>query len=220
MRILADIEQGSPEWHAERIGRATASLAAEIVTPKTGEISASARGVIAKLVADSIWPGEDIPEFKSAAMLRGTDLEHEAREAFRAETGLTVREVGIVIADDNICACSPDGLILAPESMGVEYLGGLEIKCPLKDKHARWVMDGVLPAEYRPQVHWSLAVTGFDEWHFWSFHPAYRPFHLIVKRDDYTAKVEKALASFVQQYRDAMTAAKPKLQIPAELAAA
>jgi len=145
-------------------------------------------------------------------MRRGTELEPIAREAFQAETGYDVSKIGLCVADDNICACSPDGLIVR----GQAFDGGLEIKCPLKETHVAYCLAGELPPEYKPQVHWSLAVTGLKIWHFWSFHPHYKPLHVIVERDEYTAKVERAMREFVAMYREAYEKAKRDVFIPVE----
>ena len=211
MKILL-CEQGSEEWHKERNGRATASHASDIITPAKGELSKSAQKYIAALIAECGWAGKDIEEFETKAMQRGSELEPAAREAFEAQTGLKVTEVGLCVADDNICACSPDGLIYEDKKL----IAGLEIKCPLKATHVEYLLAGELPGEYKGQVHWSLAVTGLSEWHFWSFHPCYKPLHLVVRRDGYTAKVEAAMAEFVAMYRAAYDVAKVRAFIPAQ----
>jgi len=57
-----------------------------------------------------------------------------------------------------------------------------------------------------------MAVTGLDEYHFFSYFPGLAPLHLIVRRDDYTQKLTDALDRFVIEYgayRERMT---PKLQ--------
>lgn len=214
MKVITDIEQGSGEWHELRRGKPTASRASDIITPAKGDFSKSARKYLFALIAECGWEGKDIPEFTTAAMARGTAMEAEAREAFIAEKGLDVVEVGLCVADDNICACSPDGLIRGSDG---EWLAGLEIKCPLKEAHAEYVLEGGLPDAYKAQVHWSLAVTGLSEWHFWSYHPCFKPLHVLVKRDAYTAKVEASMAEFVRQYREAYAAAKSNLFLPKEL---
>lgn len=214
MKVFNEMVQGSDEWKAIRKGKPTASNASDIITPAKGEMSRSARKYIFSLIADCGIPGEDIPEFETLAMNRGKEMEPEAREAFATETGLSVVEVGLIVADDNICACSPDGLIRACED---RWAAGLEIKCPLKDAHTEYVLEGVLPDAHKAQVHWSLAVTGFQKWHFWSWHPRAKPLHVIVERDAYTAKVEEAMREFVNQYREAYALAKEKVFIPVEL---
>lgn len=216
MKIFADIVQGTDEWKAIRKGKPTASRFGDIITAAKGELSKSAVPYIRELIGECFVPDwEDWQGNKFTD--RGKEYEPEAREAFAAETGLDVQEVGFVLADDGICGCSPDALILDAAGNPVS---GLELKCPIPKTHIGYVMEGGLPDDYKQQVHGSMAVTGLSEWHFWSYFPGLKPLHVVVQRDDYTAKVEAALSKFVAQYRDAMTAAKPKLQIPAELLAA
>ncbi len=205
MKIYKDIVQGSDEWLAIRKGRPTASRFSDIITA-TGLPSKSVEPYIRELIAEcfcpdfSAWAGSIYTD-------RGVAMEPEAREAFSKETGLMVEQVGFVLSDDGVCGCSPDSLIEG-------HKAGLEIKCPTPKAHVGYVLDGVLPSDYRQQVHGSMAITGLKEWHFWSYFPGMKPLHLIVKRDGYTDKVEAALADFIIRYKAAMTAAIPKLQLP------
>src|SRR5260221_147329 len=139
MKVYPDIIQGSDEWLQFRIGKPSASRASDIITAAKGDYSKSARKYICSLIADCFSPEEDVPKFETLAMTRGKDLEPVSRDAFRAETGLSVVEVGFVMSDDGICGCSPDGLI--PDGAG-GWLAGLEIKCPLKEVHAEYVFEG------------------------------------------------------------------------------
>lgn len=213
MNVLTDIIQGSAEWFEARRGKPSASHASEVITAVKGELSKSARKYIYSLIADCFSPGDDVPKFETCAMRRGKELEPIARDAFRAETGLPVVEVGLVVASNGICVCSPDGLIYRD---GIP-VSGVEIKCKTKDVHTEYVLEGVLPEEFKQQLHWSMAVTEVDEWNFWSFHPCLKPFHVVVQRDSYTAKVEAAITEFVPQYKAAYALALKKLCIPVGL---
>jgi len=208
MKIYKDIVQGTEEWAAIRKGRPTASRFSEIITP-TGLPSKSSHGYIRELIGECFcpdwqaWTGNIYTD-------RGVQLEPEAREAFGKYSGLTLEQVGFVIGDDGACGCSPDSLVMG----NGQAVAGLEIKCPIPKTHVGYVLDGELPSEYVAQVHGSMAVTGLNEWHFWSYFPGMKAFHVLVKRDDYTAKMEAALKEFVQKYKTAMAQAVPKLKIP------
>lgn len=208
MKIYRDIVQGTEEWAAIRKGRPTASRFSEIITP-TGLPSKSAYGYIRELIAECFCP--DWQAWTGSIYTdRGTQLEPEAREAFAKHTGLTLEQVGFVIGSDGVCGCSPDSIIT---ENGVP-VSGLEIKCPIPKTHVGYVLDGELPSEYTAQVHGSMAVTGLNEWHFWSYFPGLKPFHMIAKRNEYTAKMEVAIAEFVQKYKAATAQAVPKLKMP------
>lgn len=207
MKIYRDLTQGTPEWLAIRKGRPTASRFSEIITA-TGLPSKSADGYMRELIAECFCP--DFVSWRgNADTERGQELEPEARVAFSNATGLTLDIVGFVIADDGTCGCSPDSLILG----GSGHIAGVEIKCPTPKTHVGYVLDGVLPDVYKQQVHGSMAITGLDTWHFWSYFPGLKPLHVVVHRDGYTDKVAVLLAAFVRDYKAAMSAAIPKLKV-------
>lgn len=210
MKIFRDLIQGSDEWKAVRKGKPTASRFSDIITAAKGELSKSATGYIRELIGECYCPDWE-PWHGNQFMDRGKELEPEARECFIAEIMLDVREVGFVLGPDGICGCSPDGLIY---ENGIP-VSGVEIKCPIPKTHVGYIMDGGLPDDYKQQVHGSLAITGLNEWHFWSYFPGMRPHHVIVHRDEYTAKVESALKEFVAKYREAMEVANQKVKLPA-----
>ena len=206
--------QQSEEWFAIRKGRPTASQFKKIITPAKGELSKQADKYIIELIAECFCP-------TYAAFIgnnwtdRGNELEPEARKAFEDHTGLFVEQVGFVTQGDNgawkhAVGCSPDGLL---KNDAGEYVAGLEIKCPSPTTHVEYVLNGVLPDEYKPQVHGSLAVTGLPRWHFWSYYPGMQPLHVVVERDSYTDKLTAALDKFLIDYGAAREKAIPKLQI-------
>lgn len=209
MKIFRDLEQGSEQWKAIRKGKPTASRFSDIITSSKGELSKSANGYIRELIGECFCPDWE-PWQGNFFTERGKELEAEALDAFTATTELNVERVGFVLADDGICGCSPDALIVGTDG---QPIAGVEIKCPAPKTHIGYVLDGGLPAEYRQQVHGSLAVTGLPEWRFWSYFPGLRPLHVVVTPDDYTAKIKAALADFVTLYRREMEAAIPKLKI-------
>lgn len=209
MKIYRDIVQGSEEWLAIRAGKPTASRFSDIITAARGELSKSSKGYIRELIGACFcpdfeyWSGNKYTE-------HGKEFEQEARDAFTAETGFKIEQVGFCLSDDGVSGCSPDGLIVDADG---NVIGGVEIKCPSPKTHVGYVLDGVLPDDYKQQVHGSMAVTGLNVWHFWSYLPGMRHFHLEVKRDEYTDKVAASIAAFVADYKAAMTAAVPKLKI-------
>lgn len=207
MTVYKDIIQGSDEWHAIRKGRPTASNFDQIVTA-TGLPSKSAGPYIRELIAECFCP--DFPTWAgNNATERGQLIEPEAREAFAKETGLAPETVGFVIADDGVCGCSPDSLL----TMDGKYVAGLEIKSPSPKAHVGYVLDGVLPAAYAQQVHGSMVITGLDQWHFWSYFPGMKSLHVVVTRNEYTAKIAHAIKGFVSLYKDEMALAIPRLKL-------
>jgi len=211
MNIHQGFIQGSEEWFALRRGRVTASQFKRIITPAKGEYSKQAHDYMRDLLVECFTP--DYARFLGNWMTeRGTEMEPEARKAFEVHTGITTEQVAFVTSTrwKDVVGCSPDSLI--KDDSG-EYVAGLEIKCPSPFTHAEYIEAGTLPDEYKAQVHGSMAVTGLNRWHFWSYYPGLAPFHLVVDRDDYTAKLEAALDRFVCEYAAYRTRMTPKLKM-------
>lgn len=206
MKIWKQMEQRSEEWFRTRAGRITASNLKKILTP-TGQLSKQSEDYIYELCAACVRPDEIVFEGNFHTD-RGNELEPVARELFIERTGYDVRQVGFVTHDDSpVLGCSPDGLIYENDIP----VAGLEIKCPLGKNHARYLVEGVLPAEYKAQVHGSMVVTGLDVWHFMSFNPGFEPFIIEVKRDAYTEKLGEAMVNFAKYYLGKMKIIIPKL---------
>lgn len=197
MTIYDNLIQGSEEWFQARKGRATASKASMVLTP-TGKPSASRIKYMRSLAAECVV--DDPMEFMGNKFTDwGNEHESDARALFSRESGLQVKEVGFCVRKDNIIGCSPDGLILCPDN---GFSAGLEIKCPSRDKHVEYIMEGELPSEYKLQVHWSLAVTGLPKWWFMSYFPGLNPFIFLVERDEFTEKVESVMDEFIVEYAE------------------
>ena len=189
MIIYDEIDQMSQEWFELKAGIPSASNASKILTP-TGKLSAQSEGLMNALIAERLGFGDD-PIEPNEWMLRGIELEAEARDLFRFETGLDTRQVAWITNDDGTAGCSPDGLAeLRTITVGVE------IKCPKASTHIGYLRAGKLPAYYAPQVHWSMAVTGIRQWYFMSYYPGLDPLVKLVEADEYTDKVAEALAQF------------------------
>jgi putative phage-type endonuclease len=194
--IHPNMIQQSEEWFRIRKGRITASNADRILTP-TGKDSSQWDSYAIELIAECIRPDE-LPAFIGNLHTdRGNELEPEARALFSEMMGWEVREVGFVTREDGVVGCSPDGLIY----MGDTPIAGVEIKCPMAKKHVGYIVEGGVPAEYRPQVHFSMAVTGLP-WHFMSYCPGILPHVVFVQPDEYTAKMRNAIDRFLIYYAE------------------
>lgn len=163
--------QGSPEWHAARLGRVTASRFADILTEprsaadkKAGNLSATAQSYLLDLVAETLT-GQCQGFEGNKATQWGNDNEPAAVEVYEAVTGHVCHEVGFVEHPvDALIGGSPDRLIAED--------GGLEIKCPFNTRvHLGYLLDGALPREYEAQVQGLLWITGREWWDFVSYDP-------------------------------------------------
>ncbi len=101
------------------------------------------------------------------AMERGTNLEPQARDWYRFETGFDVQQVGFVYTDEQKASgCSPDGLCADR---------GVEIKCPLRKNSVAFVMHmrrtGRVPTDHFAQVQFQMWVCGLSIYDFCVFNP-------------------------------------------------
>lgn len=190
--ILSSFQQGSPEWHAARCGVVTASNFKAVLTKGSGKTRANyMRKLAEEIITGRVAP----PAFESEAMQRGVDLEPDARQAYEAQTGRSVREVGIAyLNDDKRVAASPDGLIHED--------GGLEIKCPLPRTHEKYWQEGRVPQIYMPQIQGNLWVTGRKWWDFVSYAPEFGParrilLHRVERDDSYIERLSIEIHRFI-----------------------
>lgn len=157
------IEQGTPEWFAERLGKATASRIADIIARTKSGYSTSRANYAAQLIAERLT-GHAQESYTNAAMQWGTETEPHARAAYEFHSDQTVELCGF-IAHPKIAmsGASPDGL--------VGTAGLLEIKCPNTATHIDTLLGGKTPEKYITQMQWQMACTGRAWCDFVSFDP-------------------------------------------------
>jgi putative phage-type endonuclease len=160
---MSEIIQGSPEWHAMRVGRVTASRVADIIRKTKSGYSTSRANYLAELIAEKLT-GAPAPHFISDAMRFGTENEPNARAAYEFKTAMEVQSVGFVIHPViRDSGASPDGLV------GTEGL--VEFKSPLTSTHIETLLTGKIDPDYITQCQWQMACTS-RKWCDWvSFDP-------------------------------------------------
>lgn len=170
-----DIEQGSESWFAIRAGKITGT---RFATCMMGDTTKGYKDLINELAGETISGTKD-DTYSNAIMQRGIDMEPEARFAYEQITGNEVEEVGFCLMDEyeDWVGISPDGLIHETE-------GIIEIKCPLIKTHVGYIEKGVLPNEYKWQVHGNMMVTGAKYCDFVSYYPNMKEFVLRVVPDE------------------------------------
>uniref|UniRef100_A0A6H1ZG50 Putative exonuclease n=1 Tax=viral metagenome TaxID=1070528 RepID=A0A6H1ZG50_9ZZZZ len=186
--ITVNIEQGSPEWFAEKAGKPSASNFDKIVTTK-GEPSKSSIGYMYQLAAEAIT-GQVEHGYTNPNMEEGIRREEESRNLYEMMFDFAVKQVGFVYPDEQKkYGCSPDGII--------ENSHGLEMKNVLPKTQVAYLLNGGLPTDYFQQVHGSMLVTGFGRWDFMSYSPGLKPFILHVERDEkFISKLKQHLDDF------------------------
>jgi putative phage-type endonuclease len=198
MEIIKDIEQGSQEWLQLRLGIATASNFKKIIT-STGAESKSLKDYAFELASDSLLI-EPEASFQSEAMTRGNELEEEARSYYSFVNDVKIDQVTFIRKDE--IGYSPDGLI--------SDNGLIEIKCPLKKNHLKYLIDNKLPTEYKSQVQGGLYISEREYCDFISYHPLFKDdkkmFVVRVYRDEeYIKKLSELLIKSIDLKNEILT---------------
>ena len=165
MKII-DAPQGTPEWAAARAGRVTASRITDVLSRARDRKSEgnTRRKYRAQLIAEILTGQPQDDAFSSRAMEQGIENEPFARAAYEVLMGVDVERVGFVVHPKlERAGCSPDGLVGAD--------GGVQIKCPMPHTHIFWLLDGKVPVEHEPQLHWEMDCCERQWWAFFSYCP-------------------------------------------------
>lgn len=188
------IEQGSPEWFAQRCGHLTASRMGDLLAKtKTGP-AASRANLLAQLVCERLT-GKPVELFESADMRRGSELEPLARDQYEARTGSIVLPAEFVRHPTiPFFGASPDGY--ADDGL-------VEIKCLNAANHIAILRGGSIE-KYLPQVQTQMlcAERKWVDLSFW--HPDF-PEHLRLKiirvaaRQDYQRSLEEEAQRFLAE---------------------
>ena len=199
MKII-ECAQYSPEWWQARIGVPTASSFDKIVD-STGKPSKSRKNYLYQLAGELV-AGKAEETYQNAAMLRGKELEAEARSFYELTNNVTVEQVGFCVTEGKtVYGCSPDSLV------GED--GGLEIKCPLVHTHVGYLLDGSFPSAYFQQVQGNLLVTGRKWWDFISYYAALKPLVIRVLPD---RKFQEILKAELENFCDELAEVVDKIK--------
>ena len=200
MKILPpnylDVEQGSQAWFECRLGCVTSSRVADAISKlkrKEGE-SAARRNLRYEILCELLTkkPSE---HYVSRYMEEGKENEPLARTAYELQKDVIVEQVGFVYHDRiKMAGASPDGLV------GDDGL--IEIKCPKTSTHLEYLINAVVPEEYKPQMYWQMACTDRQWCDFVSYDPRLpEDLQLLVVRlprdNERIAEMEKAVEEFL-----------------------
>ena len=174
-RTPIEAAQGTPNWHAARRGHLTGSRMADVLAVLKSGKPAQARIDYMMEVVNERLTGIAETRFVTQAMQDGTMREPIARAEYEIITGRDVREAGFILHPEiGFFGATPDGFV------GKDGL--LEIKSPTRKTYLRWLSDGVVPAEHKPQMI-AEAVCAQREWvDFVAYHPDFGERKLFVRR--------------------------------------
>lgn len=220
--ILHEVDNGSPEWFAARMGIPTASEFHRVIQPggelrfkKNGEPYKSQAGEL----ADGRWTyayelaverllGESKQSIDGLRWVeRGSMLEPDAVQHYEFVHDCRTVKAGFITTDDKRMGCSPDRIM-------VDEIGGLEIKCPGAAKHLEYFIGGP-GVNYRCQVQGSLLITGFPWWDFESYHPQLPEVVRRFERDEeFIAKMKIGLDQFCKEIDEIVAKVKEAGFVP------
>lgn len=194
----------SPELHALRCGKITASRIADVMmTPD----KAGYQNYMAELVCERLT-GRQEEGFITALMRRGNELEPIAKSHYEAITGSFVYDAGFVNHPTiERAGASPDGLVD----------GGLvEIKCRNAAAHIETILSGEIKRDQMLQIQWQLACTGLGFDDSISFHPAFPhelQMHIIRVEPDFKliAEITSAVKQFDELVEEKLRGLKMKI---------
>ncbi|RCV89832.1 lambda exonuclease family protein [Billgrantia montanilacus] len=193
MQILT-LEQGTPEWHAARLGIVTMSeLKALLVKGKgPGGFGTGAISYMHQLIGERIT-GEPSDAFQgNAHTQRGHELEPVARELYQEASGLPrLEQVGIIL--NHGVGYSPDCL--------VDSNGLAEIKTKLPKYQIELLLEGELPQEHVAQCQGGLWVSEREWIDFVSYWPG---MPLFVKRAYRDEALIRTIAERVEAFYEEM----------------
>ena len=190
------VEQGSPEWFAQRLGKVTASRVADVIAKTKSGYSTSRDNYMAQLICERMT-GTVAESYTNAAMQWGTDNEPLARAAYESIKDVLVDEVAMITHPTiEMAGASPDGLV------GDDGL--VEIKAPQTNTHIDTLLSQIVPGKYITQMQWQMACTGRKWCDFVSFDPRMpedlRLFIKRVERDDkLIAELESEVVKFLKE---------------------
>ncbi|EWH02085.1 lambda exonuclease family protein [Halomonas sp. BC04] len=193
MQILT-LEQGTPEWHAARLGIVTMSeLKTLLVKGKgPGGFGTGAISYMHQLIGERIT-GEPSDAFPgNAHTQRGHQLEPVARELYQEAAGLPrLEQVGIIL--NHGVGYSPDCL--------VDSNGLAEIKTKLPKYQIELLLDDELPQEHVAQCQGGLWVSEREWIDFVSYWPG---MPLFVKRAYRDEAMIRTIAERVEAFYEEM----------------
>jgi len=160
MEIIRDIEQGTAEWLALRLGWITASKYKDVLSGGKGK---TRKAYLYHLAAEAIT-GQREESYSNQYMEWGTETEPQARAMYELSTGYDVEEVSFIkLNDTNKIGCSPDGLVGSD--------GMVEFKCPKTTTQIETFISGKMPSTHKAQVQGQLWVAQREWADFVSFDP-------------------------------------------------
>jgi hypothetical protein len=186
---IHNVEQGTPEWLALRAGLPTASMFEAIVGKRKDGKYKDARQTYLYTLAGQRITGRIVEKWGGGPLLRGHEMEDEARKFYVLQSDLAVTKVGFVTNATWRAGASPDSF--------VNSAGMLELKTKEPHLLIECLEADEVPAEHIAQCQGQLAITGREWVDFCAYWPGMPPFIKRLERDNaYLAKLRVEVDQF------------------------
>jgi exodeoxyribonuclease (lambda-induced) len=207
VEFFPEVVQRSEEWDQLRCGLVTASVLGEVIAAGEGH----SRTRLLYRLAGELLTKTPAENFQSAAMLRGIEMEDEARQQFAFLHGAELEPMGFVKRTITDPLFGSFSVGLSPDSMWDNRRRTLEIKTMAPALMIELMESGRFPTEFKPQCQGSMWVSDAvfcDLFIFYRGMPS--PLYFEIARDaTYIAmlareveKFEFDLASLVKRIRN------------------
>lgn len=214
MKILANLEQGSPEWKQARAGKVTASRAKDARDRlKSGAPSGKQIAYACQVALERVSNLPADSTFESWQMREGHIQEPIARAAYERRTGNLVDEVGAFATDDDLFLYSPDGLI--------DGDGLLEVKTLFSPERIMEIVGNGDTSDFEDQCMFGLWLTG-RQWIdlvIWVPSLDHLVIHRINRNEDAIEALESDLMAFARLVNNYETTLREALSVNEEMAA-
>lgn len=191
MQIITDLEQGSDEWLAIRMGIVTASNMSALLVNGKGEagFGADAFSYMNTLIGERITQEIADPFTGNRHTERGHELEPKARALYEAQTDLACKQVAIIL--NKGCGYSPDSL--------VGDAGLNEIKTKLPKYQVEVILSDEVPKDHIAQCQSGLWLAEREWIDFISYWPGMPLFIKRMYRDEaLIRKMEERVKTFYE----------------------
>lgn len=200
------IEQGTPEWHQQRLGKVTASRIADVMARTKSGYGAGRANYMAELLVERL-NGQATEGFTNAAMQWGTEQEPHARAEYEFITLQDVETVGFIDHPSvAMTGASPDGLIGSD--------GLVEIKCPTSKTHIEFLETEKIADRYIKQMHWQMICTGRGWCDFVSYDPRIQipEMRIAMQRVELDPDLASEITAEVEKFLDELKAREADLR--------
>ena len=197
MQIITEVEQGSPEWLALRLGIVTCSELECLLVNGKGEagFGTGAFTYMNTLIGERITGEAADPFMGNRHTERGHELEGVARTLYEQREEVETRQVAIIL--NNGAGYSPDSLVGAK--------GLTEIKTKLPKFQVEVILSGEIPKEHIAQCQGGLWVSEREWIDFVCYWPGMPLFIKRAYRDEaMIRKLSERVSTFYEILDDRM----------------